>query len=28
VINYANDNDLDAFQKLELGKAFSNGTVF
>ena len=28
LINYANNNDLDTFQKFELGKAFSNGTVF
>ncbi|MFN9717580.1 MAG: hypothetical protein ACK58L_02735 [Planctomycetota bacterium] len=28
LINYANDNDIDAFQRLELGRAFRNGTVF
>ncbi|MGL4419048.1 MAG: hypothetical protein ACRCZF_00150, partial [Gemmataceae bacterium] len=28
LINYANENDLDAFQRLELGKSFKNGTVF
>lgn len=28
LINYAHNNDLDTFQKFELGKAFSNGTVF
>lgn len=28
LINYANDNDVDAFQRFELGKAFKNGTVF
>lgn len=28
LINYNNDNDIDAFQRFELGKAFRNGTVF
>lgn len=28
LINYNNGNDLDAFQRLEVGKAFKNGTVF
>ncbi|MFM2217505.1 MAG: hypothetical protein RL240_1823 [Planctomycetota bacterium] len=28
LVNYSNDNDLDAMQKFELGKAFKNGTVF
>ncbi|MGL6074679.1 MAG: hypothetical protein ACRC8S_11005 [Fimbriiglobus sp.] len=27
LINYNNGNDLDAFQRFELGKAFKNGTV-
>lgn len=27
LINYANGNNLDAFQRFELGKAFKNGTV-
>lgn len=28
LINYNNDNDVDAFQRFELGKSFQNGTVF
>lgn len=28
LINYNNGNDLDVFQRLEVGKAFKNGTVF
>lgn len=28
LVNYSNDNDLDAMQKFEIGKAFKNGTVF
>lgn len=28
LINFKNDNDLDAFQRIEIGKAFKNGTVF
>ncbi len=28
LINYNSGNDLDAFQRLEVGKAFKNGTVF
>lgn len=28
LINYNNGNDVDAFQRFEIGKAFKNGTVF
>lgn len=28
LINYAGANDVDAFQRFEMGKAFKNGTVF
>lgn len=28
LINYNNGNDLDVFQRVEVGKAFKNGTVF